>query len=79
MKNKLIFSFFSLFIVFLFLGCNKSKITSPNIVLIMIDDLNDYPEEFNGHPQAITPNIKALTSSGVKFKNAYSNIDLDSQ
>ena len=73
MKNKLIFSFFSLFIVFLFLGCNKSKITSPNIVLIMIDDLNDYPEEFNGHPQAITPNIKALTNSGVKFKNAYSN------
>jgi len=39
----------------------------------MIDDLNDYPEEFNGHPQAVTPNIKKLAKSGVSFQHAYSN------
>ena len=39
----------------------------------MVDDLNDYPEIFNGHPQAKTPNIKKLASSGVSFLRAYSN------
>ena len=24
----------------------------------MVDDLNDYNEDLNGHPQVITPNIK---------------------
>ena len=37
--------------------------TQPNIVLIMVDDLNDYPEIFNGHPQAKTPNIKKLANN----------------
>jgi arylsulfatase A-like enzyme len=39
----------------------------------MVDDLNDYPEVFNGHPQSKTPNIKKLASSGVSFLKAYSN------
>ena len=47
--------------------------TQPNIVLIMVDDLNDYPEIFNGHPQAKTPNIKKLANSGTSFLNAYTN------
>ena len=71
MKKK-IFSLVLCFSLCIFLiKCDKNKDTKPNIVLIMIDDLNDYPEGYNGHPQAITPNIKALTDSGVKFKNAY--------
>ena len=73
MEKKILF-YFIFFSLFTFLiSCDENKETKPNIVLIMIDDLNDYPEGFNGHPQAITPNIKALTDSGVKFKNAYSN------
>ena len=32
----------------------------PNVVLIIIDDLNDFPEGFYGHPQAKTPHMKAL-------------------
>jgi len=54
-------------------GCKDNIKSLPNIVLIMVDDLNDYPEIFNGHPQAKTPNIKKLASSGVSFLKAYSN------
>ena len=60
---------------FLCLGCDqyKSGNKMPNIVLIMTDDLNDYPQIFNGHPQAKTPNIKKLANSGVSFLKAYTN------
>lgn len=45
----------------------------PNIVFIVVDDLNDYPGAFGGHMQAITPNIDRLAESGVVFENAHSN------
>jgi iduronate 2-sulfatase len=54
-------------------GCEETIKSPPNIVLIMVDDLNDSPEIFNGHPQTKTPNIKKLASSGVSFLKAYSN------
>ena len=73
MKKKISYSFILFFTIFLISGCNKTQKNSPNIVLIMVDDLNDYPEIFNGHPQAKTPNIKKLASSGVSFLRAYSN------
>ena len=40
----------------------------PNVVLIIIDDLNDFPEGFYGHPQAKTPHMKALGVSSARFK-----------
>lgn len=43
----------------------------PNIILIHIDDLNDYTNYLEGHPQAQTPNITALAQNGVSFTNAY--------
>ncbi len=48
----------------------------PNVILIVIDDLNDYPGSFGGHPQAYTPNIDRLAHSGVRFTNAHCNIGL---
>ena len=70
-KNK-VFFVITTFLTFCFISCNNID-TTPNIVLIMVDDLNDYPEVFNGHPQSKTPNIKKLASSGVSFLKAYSN------
>ena len=55
------------------LVCEENNGQSPNIVLIIVDDLNDYTEIFNGHPQAKTPNIKKLANSGVSFLKAYTN------
>jgi len=45
----------------------------PNVVMIVIDDLNDYVSGLGGHPQAETPNIARLAKSGVLFTHAYSN------
>ena len=44
----------------LFFGCSNQEHTKPNIVLIMTDDLNDYNEVLQGHPQVITPNKKTV-------------------
>ena len=36
----------------------------PNVVLILLDDLNDWMGCMGGHPQARTPNIDALAQRG---------------
>ena len=63
------------FIILLFisLGCENKIQKHPNVVLIMMDDMNDYPEVFDGHSQAKTPNIKKLAESGTSFLRAYTN------
>ena len=48
----------------------------PNVILIICDDLNDYIEGFDGHPQARTPNIARLSKSGVAFTQAHCNIPI---
>lgn len=45
----------------------------PNVLFIICDDLNDYLAFYNGHVQAISPNIDKLAKSGVAFTNAHSN------
>jgi len=51
----------------------KPKPKRPNVVMIVIDDLNDYVTHMGGHPQAKTPHMAALAKSGVHFRRAYSN------
>lgn len=43
----------------------------PNVLLIAIDDLNDWVGCLNGHPQTKTPNIDRLAKRGVLFTNAH--------
>ena len=43
----------------------------PNILLIAIDDLNDWVGCLGGHPQAWTPNIDRLAARGTLFSNAH--------
>ena len=63
-----------LWIVLLFsLGCEKQENKNPNVLLIMIDDLNDCIETLKGHPQTLTPNMSKLARSGVAFLNAHTN------
>jgi len=49
------------------------KRPKPNVVMIVIDDLNDYVTGMGGHPQARTPHMARLAASGVSFSRAYSN------
>jgi choline-sulfatase len=44
---------------------------SPNVLLIAIDDLNDWVGCLGGHPDARTPNIDRLAKRGVLFTNAH--------
>lgn len=48
----------------------RSKSDKLNVLMIVIDDLNDYIGAF-GDPQAITSNIDKLVSQGVRFNRAY--------
>jgi arylsulfatase A-like enzyme len=43
----------------------------PNVLMICVDDLNDWIGVMGGHPNAITPNIDKLASKGVLFTNAH--------
>ena len=43
----------------------------PNILLISIDDLNDWVGCMGGHPQAKTPNIDRVAKMGTLFNNAH--------
>ena len=43
----------------------------PNVLLIAVDDLNDWVGCLNGHPDTRTPNIDRLASRGTLFSNAH--------
>ena len=43
----------------------------PNILLISVDDLNDWVGCLQGHPQAQTPHIDRLAARGTLFANAH--------
>lgn len=49
----------------------QAKDNPPNILIISIDDLNDWVGCMDGHPQAKTPNIDRLAQRGVLFNNAH--------
>jgi arylsulfatase A-like enzyme len=43
----------------------------PNVLLLPVDDLNDWIGCLGGHPQAKTPNMDKLAKRGVLFNNAH--------
>lgn len=45
--------------------------SQPNFIFIIMDDMNDWAQGFNGHPQTVTPNIQFLEKRGTTFTNAY--------
>ncbi len=52
-------------------GDRQSTASAPNVLLIAIDDLNDWVGCMGGHPDARTPNIDRLASRGTLFTNAH--------
>lgn len=49
---------------------------NPNVLVILVDDLNDAVAGWDGHPRAVSPNIARLRSAGVSFVNAHCNAPL---
>ncbi len=58
-----------LFLTFESLIFGASK--KPNVLLVSIDDLNDWVGCMGGHPQAITPNIDRVAKMGTLFNNSH--------
>ncbi len=52
----------------IFLHADKPK---PNVLMIAIDDLNDWVSHLGGHPQMQTPHIDRLAEMGVSFTQAH--------
>lgn len=50
---------------------NQSEPKPINILMLSIDDLNDWVGCLGGHPQALTPNIDRLAREAVLFTNAH--------
>lgn len=68
---KRIFFSFGFLLIFLIGSALGLATEKPNIVLISIDDLNDWVGCLDGHPQARTPNIDRLAEIGSLFENAH--------
>lgn len=45
----------------------------PNIILIVLDDLNTYVSAYDDQPQVNTPGIQTLADNGTTFMSAYCN------
>ncbi|TWT60618.1 sulfatase [Rubinisphaera italica] len=43
----------------------------PNVLFIVMDDLNDWVGCLGGHPQSLTPNLNRLAETGILFSNAH--------
>ena len=50
---------------------NIKKPEKPNILVIAVDDLNDWIGVLGGHPQAKTPHMDRLAQRGMLFSNAH--------
>ena len=46
----------------------------PNVLFIVIDDLNDWVGYLGGNPQSVTPNLDRLAQRGVRFTHAYAAV-----
>ena len=63
-------NYFILLLVCFGTSLTEKSEAKKNILLIAVDDLNDWVGVLGGHPQAKTPHIDKLAARGVLFTNA---------
>ena len=66
--------YYILLIILMAFSCSGPKDKqdqTPNVLLIAVDDLNDWVGCLGGHPDTRTPNIDRLAGRGVLFSNAH--------
>ncbi len=62
---------FGIFVVCGLIHSAIAKPDRPNVLMIAIDDLNDWVEPLGGHPDVKTPAMKRLAERGITFTNAH--------
>ncbi|MEM6980759.1 MAG: sulfatase [Planctomycetota bacterium] len=60
-------------VLLLMSGANAEATQRPNILFIIVDDLNDMPLQPAGKPFVPTPNFDRLAARGISFTNAHCN------
>jgi arylsulfatase A-like enzyme len=73
MHRKLQLPILALFLMS-YAGCSASgtpEVVQPNILLISVDDLNNWIEPLGGHLQAQTPNLSSFAQEAVTFRHSY--------
>lgn len=63
-------------IVFIAFGAATCAASSPNVLFIAVDDLNDFPTFANRYPDAKTPNMDKLAKRGTVFTRAHCQFPL---
>ncbi len=56
------------------IGCLNPPVATaapPNVLMIVVDDLNDWVEPLGGHPDVKTPAMADLAARGMTFTNAH--------
>ncbi len=53
-----------------------AETAAPNVLLIAVDDLNDWVGYTGTHPDTLTPNIDSLAARGTVFTQAYAQFPL---
>jgi arylsulfatase A-like enzyme len=72
MKNTILRSTIILCSLIPLVSASRAEETPrPNVLLIAVDDLNDWVSCLEGHPDTRTPNIDRLAARGVLFRNAH--------
>ncbi|MEM0926410.1 MAG: sulfatase-like hydrolase/transferase, partial [Planctomycetota bacterium] len=64
---------FPVFLILLLFGVRSVAQDRPNVLFIIVDDLNDMPLDPVGKPDVPTPNFDRLAARGVSFTNAHCN------
>jgi arylsulfatase A-like enzyme len=54
----------------------KKEVTNPNVLFIIMDDMNDWIGALRGNNQVKTPNLDRLAARGIVFSNAYTVVPL---
>ena len=54
-------------------GSSASSKGQPNVLMIPVDDLNDWVGFLQGHPDVKTPNMDRLAAQSTVFRRAYCN------
>ncbi len=57
--------------LFILLLQGVAPASQPNVLMIVVDDMNDWVGCLGGHPDVQTPNIDRLASRGMLFANAH--------
>ncbi|MDA0347880.1 MAG: sulfatase [Verrucomicrobia bacterium] len=66
-----VFNFGVLVVLTLSFAVLDTAAKRPNVLMICVDDLNDWVGCLGGHPQVKTPNIDSLAERGLLFENAH--------